>query len=112
MHHSDLLSSVLQRVFERKSDDPLARVACINPCRDRDCFWILADRNIVFVGNIEAAQIFPHENEVDLVITSGDYGTHGSDIGKKLKLFAKSNVGRTEPLADRGRQRTFEGKLV
>ena len=87
-----LLSSVLERVIKCKLYD-------------------LAHRDVMFEGDIETAEIFSYENDVDIVeSTPRDHASNRSHVGVKAELLAQANVDRSKSSADGRRQRSLQGK--
>ena len=111
VHDGDLLASVLERVVEREFDDLARSLAGVDPGRNRDRVRIVSDRDVVFEGDVKAAEVFSHQHDVDIVESSpGDHAPNRTHIGVKAELLAQANIDRAESAADRRRQRALQGK--
>ena len=66
---------------------------------------IVADRDEMFEGDIEALDVLADQDEIYVfVATAGNHGLDRSQIGIKLELLSQANVDGAESAADRRRQ--------
>ena len=86
--HGNFLSAILDGIFKRKPRNTGTGIPAIDAGGYGDCPGIVADGDVVFVSNIEAANVFTHQHEVDVFIATGNKRAYRPDVAVELKFFA------------------------
>ena len=112
VHDGDFLATVLHRVVERILGDAARTRAGVHAGGDGDGVRIAADRNVVLEGDVETFEVFTHQDDVDVVVTTaGNDGARWAQVGVEPEGFAQPHVYRTKAAADGGGERSFEREL-
>jgi hypothetical protein len=109
VHDGDLAALVPDGVVEGELGDAAAFGAGVDARRDRHCVRIIAYGEVVLPGDVEALEVFAHEDDVDVFIApAGHEGARWPQVGIQAELLAQPHVHRAEASADRRGERTLE----
>ena len=109
MDDGDLLAAELQRVLEREACDSAGTVTGIHAGRDRHRVRIVANRDVVFEGDVEAFEILADQHDVDILEPAPrDQRVGGAQIGVEMEFFAQTHVDGAETAAHRRGQRPLQ----
>ena len=91
--HGDFLAAMPDRVLEREAGNALAAFARIHAGADGRRVRIVALRDVELVRDIEAAQVFPDQHQVDILVAAGHDGVDRADVAEQLEFLAQAHIG-------------------
>jgi hypothetical protein len=102
-------AAVLDRVIERELRDAAASGARIDAGADGHRMRVVADRNVVLEADVEALEVLPDQDEIDVVVApAGHDRADRAQVGVKLELLAQAHVHRSVPAAHRRGERALQ----
>src|SRR5450830_113966 len=90
--YGNFLPAILDGIFKRKPRNTGTGIPAIDPGGYGDCPGIIANGDVVFVSNIEAANVFTYQHEVDVFVAPGNKRAYRPDVAVELKFFAQPDV--------------------
>ena len=113
VHQSDLFAPEFHGMLKGERTMRRATLARVDAGGHRHGMRVVADRDVVFEGDVEAFEVFAHQDQVDIVEAAArDQRLRGAKVGVKQELFPQPDVDGAEAAADRRCQRAFQRQLV
>ncbi len=102
-------SSHRYRMLERELEQAAAALPRVDARGHGHGVRVIVDLNVVLVSDVQALEIFAHDNEVDVVeAAAGDESSRRPQIGIELELLAQPHIRRSITAGGRSLQRPFE----